>query len=251
MTIDFSLHENDLLIAGAILIPSFFYSFFWFLFDSDKLMHNFYTKYAGDKATIHHILFLKYAGFVLLGVIPAILFLILFPQYSLKDLGVRFTDWNVLHSFYWILSIGGTMIILNRITIKRDRIFNSFPQIRAKVWDRKLIFSYSMAWAIYILGYEFLFRGILLMPLVNTIGTWPAITINVALYAIVHAPQGKDGVIGSAVLGIPLCLMTLMTGNIWATVLTHICFAWSNSLFALKFHPEFRIVKSKRTKLEE
>ena len=118
-----------------------------------------------------------------------------------------------------------------------------YPQIRVKEWDAKLIVSYSLAWCAYLFGYELLFRGFLLFPLVDSIGVWPAIAVNIALYSVSHIPKGIDETIGALPFGIILCIVTLQTETIWASFFIHVLLVLSNSLVALRFHPEMRIVK--------
>ena len=38
----------------------------------------------------------------------------------------------------------------------------------------------ALGWFLYLFGYEFLFRGVLLIPLIEPLGMWPAIAINTA-----------------------------------------------------------------------
>ena len=46
-------------------------------------------------------------------------------------------------------------------------------------------------WFLYLFGYEFLFRGVLLIPLIDPLGMWPAIAINIAVYSATHIPKGR------------------------------------------------------------
>jgi membrane protease YdiL (CAAX protease family) len=73
---------------------------------------------------------------------------------------------------------------------------------------------------------------------VEAYGLWLAIAINVTLYSATHIPKGLDETLGAIPLGFVLCLLTVMSGNIWISVLVHIGMAWTNSLTALKYHPE-------------
>jgi hypothetical protein len=56
-------------------------------------------------------------------------------------------------------------------------------------------------------------------------------------------PKGFDETIGAVPLGFLLCLLTLMAGNIWIAFLVHVAMAWTNSLTALKHHPEIHYNK--------
>ena len=118
-----------------------------------------------------------------------------------------------------------------------------YPQIRETNWDRKLVINNTLGWSAYLLGYEFLFRGILLFPLVDALGVWPAIAINTAMYSATHIPKGMDEAIGAAPLGIVLCLITLMTGTLWVAIVVHILMALANSFSSVYHNPEMKFVR--------
>ena len=246
MHYDTTFREQDLIPFLTIILSTFYFSIYWFIFASEKIKQRFYNKYTGDEGTIRHVLFTKYAGFIIMGILPAITFLILNPKYSLSNYGISFSKGTNLVTLNWCLALCIPIIVMNWFVARRSNNFSKYPQIRAKTWDKNLIFRYSLAWCVYLFGYEFLFRGILLIPLANSIGVWNAIGINIALYSATHIPKGIDETIGVAVLGLVLCLITMQTGTIWVAFFVHVALALSNSLVALKFHPEFKIV-DKRT----
>ena len=136
-----------------------------------------------------------------------------------------------------LLKKADIVIPLAAYSAKKEKNLVNYPQIRAKVWTKKTFRLNLIGWAVYLVGYELLFRGILLFPLVEAYGIWLAIAVNVALYSATHIPKGLDETLGAAPLGFVLCLLTLMSGNIWISVLVHIGMAWTNSLTALKHHP--------------
>jgi membrane protease YdiL (CAAX protease family) len=129
---------------------------------------------------------------------------------------------------------------------KKPKNLVNYPQIRAKNWDRKTFYINLLCLAIYLFGYELLFRGVLLFPLAETLGIWPAIAINIALYAATHIPKGLDETIGAAPLGLVLCILTLQSGNIWIAFLVHVALAWTNSLTALRYHPDIHYTHWKK-----
>jgi membrane protease YdiL (CAAX protease family) len=94
-----------------------------------------------------------------------------------------------------------------------------------------------LGWAIYLLGDEFLFRGILFFSGIDILPLWLNITINCILYAVAHLPKGKLEIIASLPFGVVLCLISYYTGNFWAAWLIHLTLALSNSLIAIKANP--------------
>lgn len=245
MQYELTWQDNDLVPFVSIVASTFFFSVYWFIFASEKIKNHFHKKYPGDKGKIVHVLFTKYAGLTLMGIIPCILFMIIMPKYSLSDYGLSFSKGTNLITFYWIAGLGSVILTMNWFMARREKTFSMYPQIRVKEWDAALILSYSLGWCAYLFGYEFLFRGLLFIPLVDTIGVWPAIAVNIALYSATHIPKGMDEAIGAAPLGLVLCLITLQTGTIWVAFVVHVFLALSNSLVALKFHPEMKIVKTR------
>ena len=106
-----------------------------------------------------------------------------------------------------------------------------------------MVYLNLLGWFLYLFGYEFLFRGVLLIPVVKALGVWPAIAINVAIYSATHIPKGLDETVGAIPLGLALCLLTLATGTIWIAFLVHVTMAWTNTLTSLKFNPEMKYIK--------
>jgi membrane protease YdiL (CAAX protease family) len=160
------------------------------------------------------------------------------PKRGLAYYGLNFRTDTLLFNLLVIIGMLLLVIPLAAYSAKKEKNLVNYPQIRAKVWTKKTFRLNLIGWAVYLVGYELLFRGILLFPLVEAYGIWLAIAVNVALYSATHIPKGLDETLGAAPLGFVLCLLTLMSGNIWISVLVHIGMAWTNSLTALKHHPE-------------
>jgi membrane protease YdiL (CAAX protease family) len=221
-----------------------FFVAYWFTAQSDRIKASFYSKYDKDTASVKHIFFTKYMGFLLMGVSPNVICLFFLPDYSLADYGLTILPKTTLFSVIWTLGLSALVIPLAYISAKKPKNLVNYPQIRAKVWTNKTVFINALGWFIYLFGYEFLFRGTLLFPLVDTLGVWPAIAINIALYSATHIPKGLDETIGAIPLGLVLCLLTLQSGTIWIAFLVHVAMAWTNSFTALKFHPDIHYKRS-------
>ena len=73
----------------------------------------------------------------------------------------------------------------------------------------------------------------------------PAIALNSALYAFAHFYKGPGETFGAIPVGVLLCYLTIVTGNIWCAVVIHALMALSNEWFSLYFHPEMEIVKAR------
>ena len=183
------------------------------------------------------------AGFISMGILPAIFCLVFFSKLTLADLGLTFIYKTAQFSIFWILGLSVLIIPLVYFSAKKPKNLVNYPQIRAKVWTKKMVFINALGWFLYLFGYEFLFRGILLIPLIEPLGMWPAIAINIALYSATHIPKGLDETIGAIPLGFVLCLLTISSGTIWIAFIVHVVMAWTNTFTALKFHPEMNLKK--------
>ena len=242
-TIDWTWTALDLKICLPIILTLVFFSIYWFTSKSEKIKRIFYNKYDYDQASLKHIFFTKYFGFFSMGILPTFLILIVLPEFTLADLGFTLIYETFLFSFLWILGLSILIIPLVYFSAQKQKNLVNYPQIRAKVWTKKMLFINALGWFLYLFGYEFLFRGVLLIPLIETLGMWPAIAVNIALYSATHIPKGLDETIGAIPLGFVLCLLTISSGTIWIAFIVHVVMAWTNTFTALKFHPDMQLQK--------
>jgi membrane protease YdiL (CAAX protease family) len=242
LVIDFSWKEKDINLFLPIVIALTGFIFYWFSAQSKKIKAYFIDKYEVDQASINHILFTKYMGLFFMGIFPCVVCLILLPEYSLADYGIYIEPKTCITSLLWILILSIVIIPLVSYSARQPKNLENYPQIRAKEWNLKLKFKNALGWAFYLLGYEILFRAILLFPLYYELGLWPAIAINTAIYSATHIPKGIDETLGAIPLGIVLCILTLITNTIWVAFIIHVIMAWTNSFTALKHHPNMKSI---------
>lgn len=229
---------TDMTVVVPILCALVFFVTYWFTAQSEKIKAKFYAKHDFDQASAKHIFFTKYFGFLAMGVAPVIFCLLLIDDITLADLGLTFYSETALFTLAWTVGLCALVVPVAMFSAKKPKNLVNYPQIRAKNWTKEIYFKNLLGWALYLFGYELLFRGVLFMPLIEPLGIWPAIAINLALYSATHIPKGLDETIGAAPLGLVLCLLTYASGTIWIAVIVHIAMAWTNSLTALKHHPE-------------
>ncbi len=238
-----SWSDTDTRVFLPIFFALIFFVAYWFTAQSDKIKALFFAKNDPDQASIKHIFFTKYFGFISMGVFPTILCLIFVPNISLADYGLTVIPETTIFTLTWTIGLSILVIPLAYFSAKKPKNLVNYPQIRAKKWTKKTLFINLLGWALYLFGYEFLFRGTLLIPLVEPLGVWPAIAINIALYSATHIPKGLDETLGAIPLGLVLCLLTLASGTIWIAFIVHVAMAWTNSLTALKHHPDIHLQK--------
>ena len=244
LSVDFSWRANDLFSVLPISLGLICFVVYWFTSHSSRIKNYYYTKYKFDKAAYKHIFFTKISGFFILGVIPGGICVLFLPSVSLADYGLTLIPTTTLFSFVSFLALLVIVFPIIYISAKNPKNFSNYPQIRSKIWNKKILSIDAIGWVLYLLGYEFLFRGILLFSLVGAIGVWPAISINIALYSATHIPKGLDETIAAIPIGIVFCVLTLLSGTIWIAFFVHVAIALINSFTALKYNPATNFIKS-------
>jgi membrane protease YdiL (CAAX protease family) len=177
-------------------------------------------------------------GFLFLGVLSAILILVL-PESGLKEFGLTLHFRSVPPWWSWLLI--PTILTMGYFASQKPGNLELYPQIRAKIWTPGMVLVSGASWLVFLVGYEFLFRGLVLHASLGMMEPVPAIALNCALYAFAHFYKGPGETFGAIPVGIILCYITLVTGNIWSAVLIHSLMALSNEWFSLRAHPEMKI----------
>ena len=242
--IDFSWQEGDINTFLPILLSIISFEIYWFTSKSDKVKTFFFERFSFDQASVNYNTFLRIVGFITMGLMTGILCLILMPDYSLSDYGLTYNAETALYTGFWTLVLFLFVIPLAYLNARKPKNLINYPQIRARTWTRRIAYLNAAGWALYLLGYEFLFRGVLLFPLVENLGVWTAVAINIALYSATHIPKGLDETAGAVFLGFVLCMLTLTSGTIWIAYFVHVALAWTNSFTAFKFHPDMQYMRS-------
>jgi membrane protease YdiL (CAAX protease family) len=90
-----------------------------------------------------------------------------------------------------------------------------------------LVNTYFFVRALFLIVYEFFFRGVLLQALLGVVNMEWAIAINIILYAIAHAFSNKKELIGSIPFGLLLCLVTIKLQSVWPAIIIHLALSFS------------------------
>ena len=113
------------------------------------------------------------------------------------------------------------------------------PQIRKPTWTVSLFVLNGISWIVYLIAYEFLFRGYIFNSLLQLTSVGNAFIVSITLYALAHLFKGEKEFILSVPFGFILCYITLLTENVWAAVIIHSILAISNDIFAFRANPFF------------
>ncbi len=116
--------------------------------------------------------------------------------------------------------------------------YSSAKKIKLSPHDIRNDFSleitgYFIIRVIFLISYEFFFRGVLLYLFVDEIGLWPAIIVITALYVIIHAFDTRAEIIGAIPFGIILCLFSYL-GSLFMAVGLHLILSFTYELTVCK-----------------
>lgn len=244
---DYSIFSDNLRVLIPVVVGLISFSLFWLIQKSESIKTWYLKKYGENKGQIKYILSTRIIGGIIYGLLPVTIYFIVFPpatlSLGLEEVGVQLPT-EILLSLVIIVIILISSIPFVIYNAKKPESLANYPQIRAKVWNRRLIVFNLLTWSFYLLGYEFFFRGVLLFPLIEEIGLWPAVAVNAVLYSVAHMPNGRREAISVIPYGIIISIATYYTGAFWVSFIVHLGLAWFNSLLALKYHPDMQYVKN-------
>jgi membrane protease YdiL (CAAX protease family) len=160
----------------------------------------------------------KIAGFLLLGLIPALITLILFNFQPWQDPINPNSSGNW---WIWMLVVSILLVFINIINSRNRQLRTMYPELHLKQWTAGSLGIASAGWIIYLTGYEYLFRGILLNSCTIAFGVWPAVAINLALYSSLHLYKGLKEAFAALPFGLFLCYITIESHSVLPAILIH------------------------------
>lgn len=154
-----------------------------------------------DDAAVKHpalLLLLNFSGIVLFGIFPAMF--LPFPAFEIS--GWNLTQWLTL-----VALMCATAAVAWNVA-DRDLRKSRFT-VNPALLSFGFLGAYFVLRILFIICYELWFRGFLLDFSVEKYGTVTAVVINVVLYVLLHAFNGKREMISCVPFGILLCAMAL------------------------------------------
>ena len=85
---------------------------------------------------------------------------------------------------------------------------------------------------LFLIVYEFFFRGVLLFVMIEDLGVLAAVIINLALYTLLHWFDKKERY-GSLLMGIILCNLSIYYHSVWPAIIIHLSLALSHEITLL------------------
>ncbi|MRR21691.1 CPBP family intramembrane metalloprotease [bacterium] len=232
-----SIMMNSLSATVPVMLTIVFYSLYWLVKSSGKAKEIIYSRYEPDTANVVHVVFKRCAGFLLLGIVPVALTFLLTEGYTLADAGLGYRPDMRGFTLLGVILMSVLIIPVVSFSARKPSVYEIYPEIRVTGWTGRFLFAELFTWALYLLGYETLFRGVLLFGLAQSTGPVAATIISVILYSAAHLPKNMTETLAAIPFGLVLCLLSLYSGSIWIAFIVHLVNAVTTTITAIKFNP--------------
>jgi membrane protease YdiL (CAAX protease family) len=122
-----------------------------------------------------------------------------------------------------IIAVGLPLAVLTgRIGSRDPGLRAMYPLAKSALADARAFAAYEFAYLVlYYLPWEFLFRGLLLLPLVPAVGLLPALALQTAVSTLLHAGHPASEVLAAALAGLAFGLVAVATGSFLYTFVLH------------------------------
>lgn len=182
----------------------------------------------------------RYSGLILLGIVPALaMFLIAGWVPEQYGLAARMET----EGWVWLACLAVPFVLAGYFVSPSKDNLARYPQVRNKQWSRSTFVHEYSSWLLYLIGYETLFRGILLFGSLSVMSAWSAICLMAVVNTLSHIPKGKRETIASLPASILFGYITLRTGSIWVACLLHWIMAVSVTWFSFRAHPDMHFAR--------
>ena len=155
-------------------------------------------------------------------------FLELHPLTFLKSMGWAIGAMALFLPFLWL-------------SAKKASIQAAYPELRVAPRDRALVLNCAASWFVFLLGYEIIFRGLILHYGIQAWGLWPGIAVMTGMYVLAHMHKPASETLICFVIGPAFAYLTLETGSLWTVVILHVMIAVTTENLAASFNPEFTL----------
>jgi membrane protease YdiL (CAAX protease family) len=141
--------------------------------------------------------------------------------------------WAVLASFGWtfgragrglaLAAAGLPLAVLAGFIGSRDpEMQKMYPFAKAACGSARTFVGYELSYLfLYYLPWEFVFRGVLFLPLVPAVGLIPALAIQTAISTLLHIGHPNTEVLAAAGAGLVFGMIAYATGSFLYTFILH------------------------------
>jgi len=241
--IDFSWNPEGETFIAAVLWSALGFASYYFLSLNKSFASRIWKASSNLEPSIKEVVVQRCWGFIFLGLATAFLITAVLKD-NLFDYGLGFSFQSPPP--FWAYLVIPAILITGYFSASKPGNLSLYPQIRIKVWTPGILALSGISWLVFLVGYEFLFRGFLLFASLDLMDPWSAIGLNCAIYAFAHFYKGPGEAFGAIPLGILLCYLTLLTGNIWSAVIIHSIMALSNEWYSIWLNPALSVNVDRR-----
>lgn len=175
-----------------------------------------------------------FLGDTFLAIIPTFLIITLIFKEKLSDYGFTFGEWKfgLKISFIFI----SFMIITLWFITASEQFASKYPLLSSTKYSITTFFIYQAGMLIYLLGWEFTWRGFMLFGLEKKFGIY-SVFIQMIPFTILHFGKPFLETLGSIPGGIVLGILALRTRSFYYCVIVHFSVMFAiDSISILRFH---------------
>ncbi len=183
---------------------------------------------------LHALLKRVIGSFIFL--IPVAISIINQPNNFFKMPGFSFSiDWSVIAIVFSVIIL---MAVADYFMASDKENIENYPPIRSNVWSRSLLLKSTLTWAVFLVCYEMIFRGLFLFSTIEKIGLLHATLLNTVVCSLVHLMKSKREALMSIPVGLLLCYIAWKSGSFWYAAILHVALAIVHEAFSIASNPK-------------
>lgn len=167
--------------------------------------------------------------FITLFVLPVLIIKLLLKE-RLSTYGMKTGQWR--KGLKWTIVFSLTMIVIIWFASALPSFVGYYPQLSLAKNDWKIFFVFEAALLLYLVAWEFFWRGFMLFGLEERFGIY-AIFIQMVPFVIMHNGKPLMETLGAIAGGLLLGMLALRTRSFIYCVLVHFCVIFSIDFFAI------------------
>lgn len=235
--------ENEVLLLSLIIASIGF--ILWYVFSSSlRLPIRYQIMYDANPPYVSRILRRRTLAVLIYALIP--LFIIRFTSWvscaTLQDLNIHFT-WNKEVAMYTMAGVF-IALLLSLLTTPKTASLEIYPELRIRFWRPRILITSALSWVMYILAYEFFYRGLLFQSLRFHMNDGLAIAACTALYSLTHYFKLNRLTTASILYSVAACYVVLRTGSLWPPIITHLVLCLATEWLSIRHHMEMYVRKT-------
>ena len=235
--------QNALLIL-CMAIASIGFIIWYYFSSSLRLPIRYQIMYDANPPYVYRILRRRTTATLINGVIPLIIIFCtnLICRPSWNDLNISF-HWNDQVALYSGIGVA-VVLLMSWFSSKSIANLEMYPEIRVRFWRPSILIGSALSWILYIIAYEFFYRGLLLQALLFKLDPIPAIATSTALYSLTHYFKLNRLTFMSIIWSILSSCIVIETGSVLPAVIIHLALCLLVEWFSIKHHQEMYVRRS-------